>query len=137
MPNLKGGEAVGFGTQIPSASWDELASDIKSGKIWGLYIIERDLKKIWKTETAQLLSGLDLVVFQGPNKGETGSLAHYRLPATAYVEEDGHFTNFEGKVQAYGKALEPLGSARPDWKIFQELKAAWMKTPATANGAKR
>jgi NADH-quinone oxidoreductase subunit G len=137
VPNLKGGAALGFGTEIQSTPWEELASDIKSGKVWGLYIIERDLKKIWKTETAQLLSHLDLIVFQGPNKGETGSLAHYRLPSTAYVEENGHFTNFEGKVQAYTKALEPLGSARPDWRIFNGLKEAWSKTQSAAAGLRK
>jgi formate dehydrogenase alpha subunit len=67
------------------------------------------------------LAKLDLVVFQGPNKTATGDLAHYRLPVTAYAEEEGHFTNFEGKVQAYKRALEPLGQAKPDWAIFAGL----------------
>jgi len=121
VPNLKGGESFGFGTAVKSASWDALAKDIEAGNIWGLYVVERDLNEIWKQKTAALLAKVPLVVFQGPHKAAVEALAHYRLPATAYVEEDGHFTNFEGKVQAYHKALEPLGAARPDWKIFQEL----------------
>ncbi len=121
VPNLKGGEAFGFGTTIKSASWEALALDIEAGKIWGLYVIERDLAAIWKEKTAALLAKVPLVIFQGPHKLAVEAMARYRLPATAYVEEDGHFTNFEGKVQAYHRALEPLGAARPDWKIFQEL----------------
>ncbi|MDE1976001.1 MAG: molybdopterin-dependent oxidoreductase [Elusimicrobia bacterium] len=121
VPNLKGGEAFGFGTAVKSESWDALAKEIESGKIWGLYVIERDLTKIWKEKTAALLAKVPLVVYQGPHKTGMEDVAHYRLPATAYVEEDGHFTNFEGKVQAYHRALDPLGAARPDWKIFQEL----------------
>ncbi|MBI3554366.1 MAG: (2Fe-2S)-binding protein [Elusimicrobia bacterium] len=121
VPNLKGGQAQGFGTEIPSASWDSLAKDIEAGKVWGLYVVERDLTKVWGQRTADLLSKLGLVIFQGPNKTATGDLAHYRLPATAYVEEEGHFTNFGGTVQAYKKALEPLGSAKPDWAIFHGL----------------
>ncbi|HVA67332.1 MAG TPA: molybdopterin-dependent oxidoreductase [Elusimicrobiota bacterium] len=125
VPNLKGGEALGFGAKIASASWGDLAKKIQAKEIWGLYIIERDAVSVWaqhSREGAQeLLSRLDVSVFQGPHKTQTGDHVGYRLPATAYVEEDGHFTNFEGKAQAYRKALEPLGAARPDWKIFKDL----------------
>lgn len=130
VPNLKGGEALGFGTRIPSASWDELAKDLQSGRVWGLYIIERDTAKVWMEKAPSLLGKPDLVVFQGPNNGATGDLAHYRLPATAYVEEEGHFTNVEGRVQGYERALEPLGSARPDWAIFGGLLERFRRTRA-------
>ncbi len=125
VANLKGGEALGFGTSVVSLTWDGLASDLKSGKVWGVYLIDRDAAKVWGEKTAGLLSKADLVVFQGPNKGGTGDLAHYRLPATPYAEETGHFTNFQGLVQAYQKALEPLGSARPDWQILEDLRQRW------------
>lgn len=122
VPNLKGGEALGFGTKISSVAWDELGRAVDSGEIWGLYIIDRDVTKIWGEKAPARLGRASLVIFQGPNKCGAADLSHYRLPATAYVEEDGHFTNFEGKVQAYHKALEPLGFARPDWEIFRGLQ---------------
>ena len=122
VPNLRGGLACGFGERIRSASWAEFAEDIQKGEIWGLYIIDRDPAKVWGKKTAGLLSKLELVVFQGPNKTATADLAHYRLPATAYVEEEGHFTNFEGLVQHYKGALPPIGASRPDWSIFLGLR---------------
>jgi NADH dehydrogenase/NADH:ubiquinone oxidoreductase subunit G len=117
VPNLKGGENLGF----KSLSWKDLESKLESGAVDALFVVERDLSKIWGDRTAKLLSKLKLVVYQGPAKNAASELAHYRLPATAYVEEEGHFTNFEGKVQAYKKALEPLGQAKPDWEIFGGL----------------
>ncbi len=132
VPNLKGGEAFGFGKGIQSSSWEEIAKNIDAGKIWGLYIIERDAAKVWKERAQSLFEKLDLSVFQSPYKTETGDLVHYRLPATSYAEEEGHFTNFEGKVQKYSQALLPLGQARPDWAIFQELQKQW--TLAKSNG---
>ena len=123
VPNLAGGLARGFGKSIKSASWEDLARKIESGEVWGLYIVDRDCAKIWGLERArELLKRLDLVIFQGPFKGQTGDLSHFRFPATAYVEEEGHFTNFEGKVQEYKAALPPLGAARPDWRIFDGLR---------------
>jgi NADH-quinone oxidoreductase subunit G len=121
VPNLKGAEALG----LKSGSFDELAKDLDAGKVKLLYVVERDLGKVWGEERAKALVAKAAVsVFQGPSKCGVSEAVTYRLPATAYVEETGHFTNFEGKVQEYKKALEPIGEARPDWEIFGLLKAA-------------
>ncbi|MBI5241732.1 MAG: (2Fe-2S)-binding protein [Elusimicrobia bacterium] len=124
VPNLEGGKAAGFGTQIKSLDWDGLAGEIESGKVWGLYVVDRDPVKVWGERGRALAEGLSLLVCQGPRKGLTGGLAHYRLPATDWLEEAGSFTNFQGQVQTYLPALKPLGAARPDWDIFSALEKA-------------
>lgn len=43
------------------------------------------------------------------------------LPAAEYAEQDGSFTNFEGRVQHFGKAFEPLGEARDEAGLLLEL----------------
>ncbi len=120
VPNLKGAEANG----LKSGSFADLAKNIESGKVWGLYVIERDLTKVFGDRAQALLSKASLAILQGPNKGELGDTYHYRLPATVYVEEEGHFTNFEGKAQAYKKALDPIGDSKPDWVIFTQIQKA-------------
>jgi NADH-quinone oxidoreductase subunit G len=124
VPNLEGGKTFGFGTQIESTNWEALAKDIEAGNIRGLYVVDRDPLKVWVEKGRKLLESLDLLVYQGSRKGLTGDLAHFRLPATAWLEEEGHFTNFQGKVQSYRRALEPLGAAKPDWEIFAGLEKA-------------
>jgi NADH-quinone oxidoreductase subunit G len=127
VPNLKGAEALG----LKSGSFDELAKDLESGKVKTLYIVERDLGKIWGEDKAKkLVAKAAFSVFQGPNKCALSETASYRLPATAYVEETGHFTNFEGKVQEYKKALDPIGDARPDHEIFALIAKARAGVPA-------
>ena len=122
VPNLEGGKTLGFGTQIQSMSWDGLAKDIGAGKVWGLYVVDRDPVKVWGEKGRKLLERLDLLVYQGPCKGLSGDLAHYRLPAAAWLEEEGHFINFQGHVQGYRQALKPLGAAKPDWEIFAGME---------------
>jgi predicted molibdopterin-dependent oxidoreductase YjgC len=134
VPNLRGGEALGFGADMPSETWDGLARAIEGGQVWGLYIVDRDAAKVWGTRAAALLSKPELTVFQGPFKGGAGDLASWRFPATAFIEEEGAFTNFEGVVQPYRRALEPLGQARPDWAIFDDLRAR-SESPAEPAGA--
>lgn len=127
VPNLKGAENLG----LKSGSFDALAKDLEAGQVKNLYVIERDLTKIWGGERAKtLLAKASFSVFQGPNKTALADAFSYRLPATAYVEEEGTFTNFEGKVSKYDKALDPIGSARPDWEIFALLRKALAGVPA-------
>ena len=62
-----------------------------------------------------------MVVFQGTNANSTSAAAHLVLPSAAYVEREGTFTNFEGRVQRFRTALDALGEARPDWEILSAL----------------
>lgn len=118
VPNLAGAPG------LKSGSFDDLAKSLEAGKVKTLYVIERDLSKVWGDRAASLLAKAQTTILQGPNKYALGDSFTYRLPATAYVEEDGHFTNFEGKVGAYKQALSPVGDARPDWAIFDLLRKA-------------
>jgi NADH-quinone oxidoreductase subunit G len=43
------------------------------------------------------------------------------LPAAPWHERDGHATDWEGRSQRVRAVRGPLGMARPDWQIFQEL----------------
>ena len=43
------------------------------------------------------------------------------LPAAMYAEQEGSFTNFEGRVQHFGKAFEPTGEARDEVSLLLEL----------------
>jgi formate dehydrogenase major subunit len=46
------------------------------------------------------------------------------LPAAAWVERDGTFTNFEGRVQRFRPAVPPVAEALPDWDVIGRVLAA-------------
>jgi len=52
---------------------------------------------------------------------ETAELAHVVLPATAWGETDGTFTNSERRIQRVRQAVTPQGEAKPDWWIISAL----------------
>lgn len=84
--------------------------------------------------TKKALSSLDCLVVQDLFLHETAELAHVFLPATAFAEKDGTFTNSERRVQRVRKAIDPPGEARPDWWITSELAkriAGTLDLPAT------
>ena len=106
------------------------------GKIKSLYIIgenpmmsDPDLNHVEAS-----LNNLDFLVVQDLFLTETALLADVVLPAAAYAEKDGTFTNTERKVQRIRKAVEPPGNAKPDWQILCDL-ASEMGTPMAYDSA--
>src|SRR5690606_13475059 len=64
---------------------------------------------------------LDLLVVQDIFPTETAYLADVLLPASAFPEKTGTFTNTDRMVQLARKAIEPPGQARADLDILVAL----------------
>jgi predicted molibdopterin-dependent oxidoreductase YjgC len=64
---------------------------------------------------------LDFLIVQDLFLHETAEHAHVFLPAAAFAEKEGTFTNSERRVQRVRQALAPAGEARADWWIACEL----------------
>ncbi|MGH7356412.1 MAG: formate dehydrogenase subunit alpha [Candidatus Rokuibacteriota bacterium] len=64
---------------------------------------------------------LDFLVVQDLFMHETAERANVFLPAAAFAEKEGTFTNSERRVQRVRAAMAPPGDARPDWWITAEL----------------
>jgi len=66
----------------------------------------------------------------------TARAADVVLPAQAFTEREGTFTNGERRVQRFYPAAPPVGQSKPDWQIFaligERLGYAKTKTSAAA-----
>ncbi len=94
-----------------------------TGAIRAMYVVgenpllsEPDLHRAEKA-----LTQLEFLVVQDLFLHETAEHAHVFLPAAAFAEKEGTFTNSERRVQRVRRALDPPGEARPDWWITCEL----------------
>jgi formate dehydrogenase major subunit len=67
------------------------------------------------------LSELEMLVVQDIFLTETGYLADVILPASAFPEKTGTFTNTDRSVQLGRQALEPPGEARQDLRIIVDM----------------
>lgn len=61
------------------------------------------------------------VIVQGSYMDENAEIADIILPETTSFEAEGTFVNVEGRIQLAGRAVEPVGEARPGWLILGEL----------------
>jgi len=64
-----------------------------------------------------------LYVFFGAHPSEAATHADAVLPITTFAEQEGTFTNFQGRVQRFRQGLQGPGSARPGWLILGALAA--------------
>lgn len=67
------------------------------------------------------LQQTEFIVVQDLFFTETGQFADVVLPAAAFAEKEGTFTNTERRVQRVRQAVQPPGQARPDSWIITEL----------------
>ena len=69
----------------------------------------------------ELIDNLEYSVVLAAHKAEWQASASVVLPVAAWSEEDGTYTNFQGRVQFAGRAIEPGGDALPVWEVFAML----------------
>ncbi len=69
----------------------------------------------------------EFIIYVGSHGDKGAEIADVVLPGAAFTEQDGYFTNLEGKIQKTFKASYPPGESKEDWQIFNELSALLKK----------
>ena len=101
----------------------EITEAMYNRKIKGAYIMGENpaMSDPDQNHTREALSRLDHLVVQDIFLTETAAFADVILPATAFPEKDGTFTNTDRRVQLGRKAIPAPGDAKQDWWIIQEI----------------
>ena len=63
----------------------------------------------------------EFIIYQGSHGDKGAELADIILPGAAYTEQNGYYTNLEGKLQKAYKASYPPGEAKEDWQVINDL----------------
>ena len=92
---------------------NNLISDLKEHKFDIVYLVGQDNLEFDKKD--------EFIIYQGSHGDKGAESADIILPGAAYTEQDGYFTNLEGKIQKAFKASYPPGEAKEDWQIINEL----------------
>jgi len=101
----------------------EMVEAFLSGEIQAMYVVGENplLSEPDLHHAEKAFDQLDVLVVQDLFMHETAEQADVFLPAAAFAEKEGTFTNSERRVQRVRKAIDPAGDARPDWWITAEL----------------
>ena len=107
----------------PGLTVVEIMDAITAGKISGMYIEGENpaMSDPNLNHARQALASLKHLVVQDIFMTETALFADVILPASAFPEKDGTFTNTDRRVQLGRQAVQPPGEAKQDWWIIQEM----------------
>ena len=83
---------------------------LSSNKFKLLYLLGSDNLEFKKNN--------EFIVYQGSHGDRGAELADVIFPSAAYTEQNGLYSNLEGRVQDCKKASYPIGDSLEDWKIF-------------------
>lgn len=118
-PNSNGARLTGMAAAPPGSNLPKIAAGIANGVIRTLLVFGEDVTR--HGIGADRLARLDALIVSDLLPNPTTALAHYLLPGCAHAEKRGSFTNVNGRVQRFLKAVEPPGEARPEGEFLQEL----------------
>ena len=101
----------------------EVMHAIEHGDVRGLYVMGENpaMSDPDVNHARQCLAALDHLVVQDIFLTETAYLADVVLPASAFPEKTGSFTNTDRLVQMGRQAINPPGDARQDLWIIQQM----------------
>ncbi|WP_415314262.1 NADH-quinone oxidoreductase subunit NuoG [Candidatus Pelagibacter sp. Uisw_106] len=92
---------------------NEVLKDLENHMFEIVYLLGVDNLKFEKKN--------EFVIYQGSHGDKGAEIADIILPGAAYTEQNGYFTNLEGKIQKAYKASFPPEEAKEDWLIINEL----------------
>jgi formate dehydrogenase major subunit len=131
VDNLQARERFARAWGVPAAQLDdkpgltvvEVIKGIIAGKVKGMYIMGENpaMSDPDADHAREALAKLDMLVVQDIFLTETAYLADVILPASAFPEKTGSFTNTDRFVQMGRRALTPPGQARQDLDIIIAL----------------
>jgi predicted molibdopterin-dependent oxidoreductase YjgC len=117
LPSSRGLDGVG------------IASGAASGEIKVLILCGADpVRDLVGADGLDAVTGAAFVVALDLFRTDSSVLADVVLPALAFAEKEGTFTNLEGRVQKANKIVPGPGQARADWSILDDL-ATRMRQP--------
>jgi formate dehydrogenase major subunit len=107
----------------PGLTVIEVMHAIKQGTVRGMYVMGENpaMSDPDANQAREALAALDHLVVQDIFLTETAYLADVILPASAFPEKTGSFTNTDRLVQMGRQALDPPGDARQDLWIIQQI----------------
>ena len=114
------------GAAEPGRDWRHILEAAANHEIDVLFLVGvdplRDYPDAALVERA--LANVPLRVVQSLELGSLEPYADAFLPASAFVEKDGHVTTWEGRSQRIRPVRGGKGISRPDWEMFAILGAA-------------
>jgi NADH-quinone oxidoreductase subunit G len=114
-PNTQGALDLGIGR----SGVDEIVAACRAGQVQALLLQGPELLRT--PAASVLVEKVAFIAVLATHDEPALEQAHLVLPAAAWAEVEGTFTNYQRRVQRVLRAAPPPGDARPRWALTTEL----------------
>ena len=98
--------------QFSNGSYNTLAG-LENNNYELVFLLGQDSLKFKKNN--------EFIIYLGSHGDKGAEIADIILPGAAYTEQNGYYTNLEGKLQKAYKSSYPPNEAKEDWEIINEI----------------
>ncbi len=121
--NDEGASRIGILPSAGGRNSHEIFEGCVDGSIRALWVLGVDPFEAFADRdlVERALGAVEFLVVQATNENGAFPFASVVLPMAAPAEQDGTYTNLEGRVQRMEAVVPPKGEAKPAWKVFSEI----------------
>ena len=130
-PNTRGAEDLGLSGKAGVLGGKALLEQAATGAFSAIFVVEQNVD----TAQAQAIASKALLIGLHAKIQPAETSYSYAFARANYAEQDGTFTNIQGRVQRVRKAMEPLGEGLSAWQFAFKLGQALGKTPPAKDAA--
>lgn len=112
--SMVGSLDIGFSPKNGGNGVSKILQKAEKGEIKFVYLLGSDEIDMSKIRSS-------FVVYQGHHGDNGANAADVIFPASSYTEKDAIYVNFEGRPQYVRAATSPVGQAKEDWVIINNL----------------
>ena len=98
--------------QFSNGSYNTLAG-LQNNNYELVFLLGQDSLKFKKNN--------EFIIYIGSHGDQGAEIADIILPGAAYTEQNGYYTNLEGKLQKAYKSSYPPNEAKEDWEIINDI----------------
>ena len=120
-PNLRGALVNRLIDQLPSAHLEGIASEIESGAVDTLFVVNEDVTKCGISPT--LLSKVK-VIYIGTHANDVSQRAAVVIPSLSVFEKNGSFINLSFRLQRFRAAIPGPSGVISDFMILEHIAEA-------------
>ncbi len=124
-PNSRGARDMGI---LPGDGGLDILAMLQAaqeGRLKALFVFDEDLvAELPDRPVREALGRLDLLVVSSLVANQTTAAAHALLPALAFAEKTGSFTNYQGRIQRISQAVNPPLASRNLIEFLGDLAQA-------------
>jgi NADH-quinone oxidoreductase subunit G len=116
-----------------SLSTEQVLSQLRAKEVDGIICLEQELAAFSDDELTQIREGADTIIVLDHTHNRVSDFADIIFPVAAVSEGNGHYVNYQGRVQKYNQVHAPALPILDSWKWLALIEKSFESSTMPAS----